>query len=70
MQTPDGILTAVNDEIHLGWHRLRWWAERVFARQRIAEIAIITSTLTIIGVVLLCLIGAIQDRTITGPFPY
>ena len=70
MQTADGILTAVNNEIHLGRHRLRWWAERVFVRQRIAEIAIVTSTLTIIGVVLLCLIGAIQDRTIIGPFPY
>jgi hypothetical protein len=70
MQPISGVLKTLDRELHLGWRQLRCWAERAFTKQRIAEVAIFTSTLTIIGVVLFYLIGAMQDRTIVRLFPY
>jgi hypothetical protein len=70
MQTISHVLRIVDRRSYLSRRRLRYWADRVFTRQKIAEIAIVASTLTIIGVVLLCLDRAIQDCTITGPLPY
>lgn len=70
MQPISDVLKTVDQEIRLGWHQLRYWAERVFTKQRITEIAIVTSTLTIIGVVLLYLVRAMQHCMITGPLPY
>ena len=70
MQPISDVLKTVDRDLHLGWRQLRYWAERVFTKQRITEIAIVTSTLTIIGLVLLYLARAIQQHTITGPLPY
>ena len=70
MQPFSDVRKTFGRELNLGWRQLRHWAERVFAKQRITEIAIVTSTLTIIGLVLLYLARAIQRCTITGPLPY
>jgi len=70
MQPITDVLRIVDRQISLGWHRLRYRAERVFTRERITEIVVVTFTVTIIAVVLLQLIGALRDRTITGSFPY
>jgi len=70
MQPIGGVLKTIDCELHRGWRQLRYWAERVFTKQRITEITIVVSTLTIIGLVLLCLARAMQQGTITGPLPY
>jgi len=70
MKPISGVLRIADRQISPGWHRLRYWAKRVLTKQRITETAIVTFTVTIIAVVLLHLIGALQDRTITGSLPF
>jgi hypothetical protein len=70
MQPSSGVLKTAYGEAHSGLHKPRYRLQRVSAEQMVATIAIVSSTLAIVGVVLFCLVRAMQDLRITGSFPF
>jgi hypothetical protein len=64
MQTADGILTAVDNDIHLGWTRIRSWVESVFTRERTRDIVLLSFALTLYAVLLFSFYNAVQNSTV------
>ena len=50
-----------------GWQHIRSWVERSLEKQKIAEIALVISTLVILGVIFFSVHQALQNLTMTGP---
>jgi hypothetical protein len=70
MQSVGDVFRTVDQEIQLGWQHIRDWAERVFTRERNAEIALLASTLALWAVLLFYLYSALQNYTIADMSPY
>jgi hypothetical protein len=70
MQVISDVLRTVDQEIQLGWQRSRDWADRVFTRERIADITMVVSTVTILAAVLFVLSRAVRHHTIERVSPY
>jgi hypothetical protein len=64
------VLRTVDHEIHLGWKHVREWAESVFTKETIADVAVVVSTVTVLAVMLFALTRAVQNHTIEGISPY
>ena len=70
MQTIGHALRTVDHEIHLGWEHVREWAKSVFTKERIADVTVVVSTVTVLAVMLFALTRAVQNHTIEGISPY
>jgi hypothetical protein len=60
----------VDQEIHLGWQHIQSWTERVFTKERIADIVLLLFTLALWAVLLFYLHRAFENRTIVDISPY
>jgi len=69
MQALGDVLRTVDHEIHLGWQHIQSWTERVFTKERIADIALLLFTLAVSAVLLFYLYRAFQNRTIVAISP-
>ena len=58
------------EEITADWEQIRSWAERVFTKESIADIALLLFTLTFWAVLVFYLYKALQNYTIVGISPY
>jgi len=65
----NGVLKTAYSETNHGWLKARFWLQTVSTKQMIAEMAIVSATLAVIGVVLFFLVRAMQHCTISGPWP-
>ena len=70
MQAVGDVLRTVDQEIHLGWRHIRSWAEGVFTKERIANIALLSSIVAILAAVLFSLYRAVQSNTSVDISPY
>jgi|GEM_PF-930799 len=51
---------------HVDLESVKEWAKRTFTRERIVDVAMCASTLTVVGMVLSTLYRAMQNQTIVG----
>jgi hypothetical protein len=49
-----------------GWQHIRSWVTRSLEKEKIAEIALVISTLVILGVIFFSVRQALQNLTMTG----
>jgi hypothetical protein len=66
MQTIGDVWRSVDQEIHCGWHHIQSWAERVFTKERRADLALLLCTLTLWTVLLFYLYRALLNRTVVA----
>ena len=52
--------------VYPDWAVVKQWAKSTFTKGRVADIALSTSTMAVLGVVLFSLSQAVQNCTITG----
>jgi hypothetical protein len=67
MQTVGGVLKGVDHEIHLRWRHLRSWIERVFTRDGMTELVLLSFTLALCALVLFGLQRSVQGFTMVNP---
>jgi len=70
MRAASEVLGDWIEEITADWEQIRSWAERVFTKERIADIALLLFTLALWAVLLFYLYRALLNRTIVGISPY
>jgi len=70
MRSNSEVLVQWANEIPIGWQHIRNWAERVFTRERKAEIALLAFTLALWAVLLFYLYKPLQSYTIVDMSPY
>lgn len=51
---------------HLDLQRVKAWAKSTFAKERIIDFVVCTSTATVLGMVLFTLYKATENRTVVG----
>ena len=54
------------DGLHIDWNQLRTWGEKTLTRERVAEIALLASTATVLGYVIWWAAKAAENYTILG----
>ena len=64
----DGQTLRGNEMVipHVDLESVRGWANRIFTKERIVDLAMCASTLTVVGMVLSTLYRAMQNQTIVG----
>ena len=64
----DGQTLRGNEMVipHVDLESVKEWAKRVFSKERIIDIAMCASTLTVVGMVLSVLYKAVQNQTVVG----
>ena len=51
---------------HVNLESVKDWAKATFTRERVTEVVVYTSTMTVLGVVLSTLYRAVQNNTVVG----
>ena len=64
----DGQTLRGNEMVipHVDLESVKGWAKRTFTKERIADVAMCASTVTVVGMVLFTLYRAMQNQTIVG----
>ena len=64
----DGQTLRGNEMVipHVDLESVKGWAKRTFTKERIVDVAVCASTVTVVGVVLSVLYRAIQNQTVVG----
>jgi hypothetical protein len=64
----DGQTLRGNEMVipHVDLESVKGWAKRIFTKERIVDVAMCASTVTVVGMVLSTLYGAMQNQTIVG----
>jgi hypothetical protein len=66
MQANTGTPRHVFYGLHLDWNQLRAWTEKTLTKERLAEIALLASTATVLGCVVWWVAKAAENYTILG----
>lgn len=66
MQANTGAHRHVFEGFHVDWNQLRTWREKTMTKERFAEIALLASTVTVLGYVLWWAAKAAENYTILG----
>ena len=67
MRTDGQTLTGNEMAIpHMDLESVRTWAKRTFTKERIVDVAMCASTVTVVGMLLSTLYRAMQNQTIVG----
>ena len=66
MQANTGAPRHVFDGLHADWNQLRTWGEKTLTKERLAEIALFASTVTVLGYVVWWAAKAAENYTILG----
>lgn len=70
MRANGQVLRHWAEGVSTDWEQIRSWAKRILTRKRVADIALLSTTVAILAVILFSLYKAIQNHTITGISPY
>ena len=64
----DGHTIRGNEMVipHVDLESVKGWAKRTFTKERIVDVAMCASTVTVVGMVLSTLYRAMQNQTIVG----
>ena len=66
MQANTGAPRHVFDGLNVDWNQLRTWREKTVTKERLAEVALLASTATILGYILWWAAKAAENYTILG----
>jgi hypothetical protein len=66
MQANTGATRNVFDGLHLNRNQLRTWGEKILTKERLAELALLASTATVLGYVVWWASKAAENYTILG----
>ena len=66
MQVNTGALRHAFDGLHVDWNHLRNWKQKTLTKERVAEIALLATTATILGYVVWWVAKAAESYTILG----
>ena len=70
MRATGQILRHWAEGVSADWEQIRSQAERILTKERVADIALLATTVAILAVVLFSLYKAVQNHTIVGISPY
>ena len=62
----DARAIRTHEAIHPDWETVKAWAKATFTRERMAEVALCTATVTVTGAVLFSLHRAMESYVILG----
>jgi hypothetical protein len=64
----DGQTLRGNEMVipHVDLESVKGWAKRIFTKERIVDVAMCASTVTVVGMVLSTLYRAMQNQTLVG----